>query len=135
MSAPTSRGEALRKEGVFVPASKGASPQNPRKSGDKTHRGKHNVTLTHNEKEKEKIMENPNAVVTAPVVTGTPAPVAAAPVAAAPVAAAPVAAPNPIYTMRRAGGLAIDTFVVVATTSAILGAGFGVYKFATKKAQ
>ena len=122
MSAPTPKGEALRKEGVFVPASKGANPQNPRKTGDKGSRGKHNVTLTHNEK--EKIMENtvqPNP----PAVIGTPAPVATA----------PVATEKPLFTARRAGGLAIDTMVVVATTSALLGAGYGIYRVATKKAQ
>jgi len=119
MSAPTSRGEALRKEGIFVPASKGANPQNPRKTGDKGSRGKHNVTLTHNEK--EKIMENtvqPNP----PAVIGTPAPVATA----------PVATEKPIFSARRAGGLALDTLVVVATTAAAVGAGYGVYHLVTK---
>ena len=122
MSAPTSRGEALRKEGIFVPASKGANPQNPRKTGDKGSRGKHNVTLTHNEK--EKIMENtvqPNP----PAVIGTPAP-------AAPVATAPVPSEKPIFSARRAGGLALDTLVVVATTAAAVGAGYGVYHLVTK---
>ena len=122
MSAPTPKGEALRKEGVFVPASKGANPQNPRKTGDKGSRGKHIVSQSKDKM--ENIQPQPT---NPPAVIGTPAPVAAAPVAAA-----PVAAPNPIYTMRRAGGLAIDTFVVVATTSAILGAGFGVFRLVTK---
>jgi len=120
----TSSEEALRKEGVYVPGKPGA--QKPRKTRDKSSGEKTSSDNPTLRGQKDTKMENTNApVVTAPVVTGTPAP-------AAPVASAPVAPTEPLYTVRRAGGLAIDTFVVVATTSAILGAGFGVYKFATK---
>ena len=121
MSAPTPKGEALRKEGVFVPASKGANPQNPRKTGDKGSRGKHIVSQS-----KDK-MENiqPQPTNPPPAVIGTPAP-------AAPVATAPVPSEKPLFSARRAGGLALDTMVVVATTSALLGAGYGIYRVATK---
>ena len=129
MSAPTSRGEALRKEGVFVPASKGANPQNPRKTGDKGSRGKHNVTLTHNEK--EKIMENtvqPNP----PAVIGTNPAGTIDPYEALLALAATAPEKKVVFSGQRIGALAVDTLVVVAVTAAAVGAGYGVYHLVTK---
>ena len=135
MSA-TSKAEALRKEGLFVPKEKKAPrAQISPKTGDKDS-GEKQAPQTVLRDQKDSTMTQPAAQNTvapvAPAVLGTTL-AEAAPAAAPAQGIALVVNPNPIFSARRAGGLVVDTVVVVATTAALVGAGYGVYHLATKK--
>ena len=130
MSA-TSKAEALRKEGLFVPKEKKAPrAQISPKTGDKDS-GEKQAPQTVLRDQKDSTMEQQLLAQT--VAQAAPAVIGTTPAPAPTQGIALVVNPNPIFSARRAGGLVVDTVVVVATTAALVGAGYGVYHLATKK--
>jgi len=132
MSAPTSRGEALRKEGIFVPASKGANPQKSRKTRDKSSGETTSSTQPAPLGQKDTNMPG-QSIDKQPAVIGTDNnPAGTDPFETLLALAATAPEKKVVFSGQRIGALAVDTLVVVAVTAAAVGAGYGVYHLVTK---
>jgi len=127
--------EALRKEGMFAPAPKGARAQKPVERRDKNN-GETTSSTTAPMGQKDTTNMTAPAPATNPAVGGTKAPKAATKAAKATGQRAPqiivMGEDQRIFSGHRLGGLAVNTGVVVLTTAAIGGIGYGVYHLVTK---
>jgi cytoskeletal protein RodZ len=128
--------EALRKEGMFAPAPKGARAQKPVERRDKNNGETTSSTTAPMGQKGTTNMTAP--ATTNPAVGGTKAATKTATKAAkatgqrAPQIIVMGTEEQKIFSGHRLGGLAVNTLVVVGTTAAAVGAGYAVFRVITK---